>query len=106
VVLADLEEYSYKEIAAVVGCPIGTVMSRLARGRKLLRRRLEPFARQAGYIQGPAYWRASGWRQRPASGYPWQPRRRRRGPRLFLGKSCNKEVACIPSLIPSRMEEW
>jgi RNA polymerase sigma-70 factor (ECF subfamily) len=53
VLLADLEEYSYKDIAAVVGCPLGTVMSRLARGRKLLRQQLEPFARAAGYIQGP-----------------------------------------------------
>jgi hypothetical protein len=53
VVLADLGEYSYKDIAVVVGCPIGTVISRLSRGRKLLRQRLEPFAREAGYIQGP-----------------------------------------------------
>src|SRR5262249_32621298 len=53
VLLADLEEYSYKDIAAAVGCPIGTVESRLARGRKLLRQRLEPFARAAGYIPGP-----------------------------------------------------
>jgi len=36
VVLRDIEEMSYKEIAEVAGLPIGTVMSRIARGRKLL----------------------------------------------------------------------
>jgi RNA polymerase sigma-70 factor (ECF subfamily) len=39
-VLRELEELSYKEIAAVVGIPLGTVMSRLARGRGLLKRGL------------------------------------------------------------------
>jgi RNA polymerase sigma-70 factor (ECF subfamily) len=40
VVLADVEELSYKEIADVMGCPVGTVMSRLHRGRKMLQKRL------------------------------------------------------------------
>ncbi|MBK1700557.1 sigma-70 family RNA polymerase sigma factor [Thiococcus pfennigii] len=40
IVLKDLEDMSYKEIAQVIGTPLGTVMSRLARGREMLRTRL------------------------------------------------------------------
>ena len=40
VVLSDVEELSYREIAEVMGCPVGTVMSRLHRGRRLLQKRL------------------------------------------------------------------
>lgn len=40
VVLSDVEELSYKEIAEAMGCPVGTVMSRLHRGRKLLQKKL------------------------------------------------------------------
>jgi len=50
VVLADLEELSYKEIAEALSCPIGTVMSRLHRGRKLLRMRLMSYAREMGLL--------------------------------------------------------
>jgi RNA polymerase sigma-70 factor, ECF subfamily len=49
VMLSDLEELSYKEIAEVVGCPVGTVMSRLSRGRALLRQALGRVAREHGY---------------------------------------------------------
>jgi len=40
VILRELEEMSYRDIAATTGAPIGTVMSRLARGRALLREKL------------------------------------------------------------------
>jgi RNA polymerase sigma-70 factor (ECF subfamily) len=42
VVLRCVEGFSYREVAEIVGCPTGTVMSRLARGRALLRERLRP----------------------------------------------------------------
>lgn len=48
VLYADVEELSYKEIAEAVGCPIGTVMSRLHRGRRLLKARLVEQARTLG----------------------------------------------------------
>jgi RNA polymerase sigma-70 factor, ECF subfamily len=52
VVLSDVEELSYKEIADIMGCPIGTVMSRLHRGRRLLKGRLYEHARSMGIV-GP-----------------------------------------------------
>jgi RNA polymerase sigma-70 factor (ECF subfamily) len=48
VLLADVEGFSYKEIAEILDIPIGTVMSRLHRGRKALQRELYEFARQRG----------------------------------------------------------
>ena len=50
VIMADLQDKSYKEIADAVGCPLGTVMSRLYRGRKLLRERLYGYAKNYGLV--------------------------------------------------------
>ena len=49
VYLADVEGFSYKEIANIVEVPAGTVMSRLHRGRKLLREKLADYAKELGY---------------------------------------------------------
>jgi len=49
VYLADVEGFSYKEIAEIVGVPAGTVMSRLHRGRKQLREKLTSYAQELGY---------------------------------------------------------
>jgi RNA polymerase sigma-70 factor (ECF subfamily) len=50
VVLADLEDFSYKEIAEIMDCPAGTVMSRLYRGRKILQGLLYDYAVEQGII--------------------------------------------------------
>src|SRR5687768_13151377 len=52
VVLCDIEGLSYKEIAEAMGTPVGTVMSRLFRGRRLLQQSLKEFAQQHGYVKG------------------------------------------------------
>ena len=50
VLLADLEGFSYKEIAEILEIPIGTVMSRLHRGRKAMQKRLWEYAKQRGLL--------------------------------------------------------
>ena len=50
VTLYDIEGFSYKEISKMINIPVGTVMSRLNRGRSLLRQKLKRYAREKGYI--------------------------------------------------------
>jgi RNA polymerase sigma factor, sigma-70 family len=50
IILSDIEGHTYKEIANIVDCPIGTVRSRLYRSRKQLRKKLFNYAKENGYI--------------------------------------------------------
>jgi RNA polymerase sigma-70 factor (ECF subfamily) len=50
VILCDIEELSYEEIAEFVDCPIGTIRSRLHRGRKMLRVKLFEYAKKRGFV--------------------------------------------------------
>lgn len=53
VILCDIEELTYEEIAEFLNCPIGTVRSRLHRGRKMLQARLHRYARKRGLLSDP-----------------------------------------------------
>jgi RNA polymerase sigma-70 factor (ECF subfamily) len=54
VVLSDIEGFSYAEMAEIMDVPMGTVMSRLHRGRKALQKRLWDLARERGIVKGAA----------------------------------------------------
>ncbi len=59
VYLADVEGFSYQEIAEMMKTPVGTVMSRLHRGRRLLRDMLGEYAAEQGHVVGTAAKRGS-----------------------------------------------
>ena len=52
VLLCDIENFSYKEISDILDVPIGTVMSRISRGRKILQKSLIDYASREGYVRG------------------------------------------------------
>lgn len=49
ILLSIVEGFSYKEISQMMGCPIGTIMSRIYRGRKLLKEKLARYAKKHGF---------------------------------------------------------
>lgn len=55
IVLVDIQELTYEEAAEVIGCPVGTIRSRLSRGRRLLHASLQRYAEQRGYTRRPTY---------------------------------------------------
>jgi RNA polymerase sigma-70 factor (ECF subfamily) len=52
VLLADVQDFSYKEIAEILDIPIGTVMSRLHRGRRAMEKQLTDFVEREGIVRG------------------------------------------------------
>jgi RNA polymerase sigma-70 factor (ECF subfamily) len=52
IVLVDIEELSYEEAARVMNCPVGTIRSRLSRGRRMLQVALRDYAIERGVIRG------------------------------------------------------
>ena len=69
-VLRDLEEMSYEEIAEITEVSLGTVKSRLTRGREALRQRLVPFVREAGEELGLSTDRCRPGKKEDAIGFP------------------------------------
>jgi len=51
VILSDVNDLKYQEIADLMNCPIGTVMSRISRGRKMLARSLKRYAAERGFVK-------------------------------------------------------
>ncbi|HEY1097764.1 MAG TPA: sigma-70 family RNA polymerase sigma factor [Myxococcota bacterium] len=76
VILSDIEGFSYKEVAEIVGIPVGTVMSRLFRGRRLLQERLYGYAVETGVLH-PTFDAAREGKSAPLSLADYRQRRAR-----------------------------
>ncbi len=76
VMLCDVEEFSYEEIADIMGCPIGTVMSRLHRGRKLLQKSLYHHAASLGIVAEVAETNERTENKKPADLAAYRAKRR------------------------------
>ncbi len=70
VLLADLEGFSYKEIAEILELPVGTVMSRLYRGRKLLEAAMLEYAKEHGYLRSGEPAKMRSRKKRGSEEYP------------------------------------
>jgi len=68
VLLADVQEFSYKEIAEILEIPIGTVMSRLHRGRKAMQKALVDYGEARGLLRRPEGTAADDGSEVPAHG--------------------------------------
>jgi RNA polymerase sigma-70 factor (ECF subfamily) len=55
VLLVDIQELTYEEAASALGCPVGTIRSRLSRGRRLLQTALRQYAKERGYPRRGTY---------------------------------------------------
>src|SRR5262249_32293810 len=55
VLLVDIQELTYEEASRALGCPVGTIRSRLSRGRRLLADSLRRYARERGYLRRQNY---------------------------------------------------
>lgn len=76
--LADLQDFSYREVAEILDIPLGTVMSRLYRGRRLLEETLLSYGRRRGYFgSGEAPGRTRLARAAGETAAEYRPRRRR-----------------------------